>query len=65
MASSRVDLSDAHWLKSSYSNAGGGNCVETATNLPALVPVRDTKLPHSPTLLFPATAWTPFLASLT
>ncbi|WP_316685767.1 DUF397 domain-containing protein [Streptomyces sp. ST1015] len=31
---------------------------------PALVPVRDTKLPHSPTLLLPATAWTPFLASL-
>ncbi|WP_416971952.1 DUF397 domain-containing protein [Streptomyces sp. 4F14] len=64
MASSRVDLSDAHWFKSSYSNAGGGNCVELATNLPTLIPVRDTKLPHSPTLLLPATAWTPFLASL-
>ncbi|MET8983500.1 DUF397 domain-containing protein [Streptomyces sp. NPDC004539] len=90
MASDRIDLSDALWLKSSYSNgsggncvevasnfpgaaiwrksshsnAGGGNCVELATNLPHLIPVRDSKLPTSPTLLLTPTAWTPFLAAL-
>ncbi|WP_225827856.1 DUF397 domain-containing protein [Streptomyces naphthomycinicus] len=30
MASTRIDLSDALWLKSSYSNGDGGNCVEVA-----------------------------------
>ncbi|MFD4527637.1 DUF397 domain-containing protein [Streptomyces sp. NPDC058470] len=30
MASNRIDLSDALWRKSSYSNGDGGNCVEVA-----------------------------------
>ncbi|MDT9682128.1 DUF397 domain-containing protein [Streptomyces sp. TRM76323] len=30
MAHSNVDLSTAHWRKSSYSNATGGDCVEVA-----------------------------------
>ncbi|MGV9407662.1 DUF397 domain-containing protein [Streptomyces sp. NPDC003667] len=30
MASDRIDLSDALWLKSSYSNGDGGECVEVA-----------------------------------
>ncbi|MFR9791516.1 DUF397 domain-containing protein [Streptomyces sp. MB22_4] len=34
MASNRTDLSDALWFKSSYSNAGGGNCVEVASDFP-------------------------------
>ncbi|WP_416482119.1 DUF397 domain-containing protein [Streptomyces sp. CL12] len=34
MASNRIDLSDALWVKSSYSNAGGGNCVEIASDFP-------------------------------
>ncbi|MFM9448209.1 DUF397 domain-containing protein [Streptomyces acidiscabies] len=56
----------ALWRKSSYSNGDGGHCVELATNLPHLIPVRDSKLPAdtSPTLLLTPTAWTPFLASL-
>lgn len=32
------------WFKSSYSD-NGGNCVEVALNLPATVPVRDSKTP--------------------
>ncbi|MEU6196794.1 DUF397 domain-containing protein [Streptomyces sp. NPDC047061] len=91
MASSRIDLSDALWFKSSYSNgdggdcvevaadfpgaavwrkssysnASGGNCVEVAHGVPLLVPVRDSKTaPHGPTLILPATAWAPFVASL-
>ncbi|MFF5441300.1 DUF397 domain-containing protein [Streptomyces achromogenes] len=64
MASSRIDLSDALWMKSSYSNAGGGDCVEVASDFPGLVPVRDSKRPDGPTLILPATAWTPFITAL-
>ena len=34
MASNRIDLSDALWFKSSYSNGSGGDCVEVATDFP-------------------------------
>ncbi|MFF4491052.1 DUF397 domain-containing protein [Streptomyces sp. NPDC001544] len=34
MASIRIDLSDALWLKSSYSNGDGGDCVEVASDFP-------------------------------
>ncbi|MEU9069745.1 DUF397 domain-containing protein [Streptomyces sp. NPDC048109] len=34
MASNRIDLSDALWTKSSYSNGSGGNCVEVASDFP-------------------------------
>jgi len=64
MASNRIDLSDALWLKSSYSNASGGDCLEVADNIANLVPVRDSKVPGGPTLLLTAAAWAPFIASL-
>ncbi|GAA2201854.1 DUF397 domain-containing protein [Streptomyces bangladeshensis] len=34
MASNRIDLSDALWFKSSYSNESGGDCVEVAGDFP-------------------------------
>ncbi|MFJ7066570.1 DUF397 domain-containing protein [Streptomyces sp. NPDC101115] len=55
-----VDLSTATWRKSSYSNNEGGACLEVADNLP-LVPVRDSKNPAGPVLLFPAAAWSAFV----
>ncbi|MFE1930831.1 DUF397 domain-containing protein [Streptomyces sp. NPDC059474] len=58
------DLSTAAWRKSSYSNGDGGECVEVADNLPGLVPVRDSKDPDGPALLFPAGSWGAFIASL-
>lgn len=64
MASNRIDLSDALWLKSSYSNGSGGDCVEIADNIPGLVPVRDSKAPGGPALLLTAGAWAPFVAAL-
>ncbi|GGS11245.1 MULTISPECIES: DUF397 domain-containing protein [Streptomyces] len=54
----------ALWRKSSYSNGDGGHCVEVADNIPGLVPVRDSKRPDGPTLILPATAWTPFITAL-
>ncbi|MCT9082866.1 DUF397 domain-containing protein [Streptomyces fulvoviolaceus] len=64
MASNRIDLSDALWLKSSYSNGSGGDCVEIASDFPGLVPVRDSKAPDGPALLLTDRAWAPFVAAL-
>ncbi|WP_328689222.1 DUF397 domain-containing protein [Streptomyces caniferus] len=57
-------LTTATWRKSSYSNPDGGNCLEVADNLPALVPVRDSKAPQGPALLFEASAWSSFVAAV-
>ncbi|WP_262061476.1 DUF397 domain-containing protein [Streptomyces sp. STR69] len=57
-------LSTADWRKSSYSNTSGGECVEFAPNLPALVPVRDSKNPAHGTLLFGVDAWAEFVGSV-
>ena len=56
-------LSGADWRKSSYSNSDGGECVEFAPNLPALVPVRDSKNPAHGTLIFGVDAWAEFVRS--
>ncbi|MEU6847287.1 DUF397 domain-containing protein [Streptomyces sp. NPDC046716] len=40
MASSRTDLSDALWFRSSYSNGSGGECVEVARDFPGAAPWR-------------------------
>ena len=61
---SRPDLSGAAWRKSSYSNQEGGNCVEVAAGFPGVVPVRDSKVPHGPTLTFEADSWATFLGEL-
>ncbi|MFD8163349.1 DUF397 domain-containing protein [Streptomyces malaysiensis] len=64
MRSPRPDLSAVQWRKSSYSNSDGGNCVEVADGYPNLVPVRDSKNPHHPALIFEAPAWAAFLAEV-
>lgn len=58
------DLSTVAWRKSSHSNNDGGNCVEVAENLPGLVPVRDSKDPHGPALVFSRAAWGSFIAGV-
>lgn len=52
------------WRKSSYSANDAGSCVEVLDNHPAGVPVRDSKTPHGPALLFPATGWSSFIAAV-
>ncbi|MGW4647893.1 DUF397 domain-containing protein [Kitasatospora sp. NPDC004289] len=62
-----IDLNDARWQKSSYSNQDGGQCIEPALNLAAagnIVPVRDSKDPSGPALVFPAGAWAAFAAAV-
>lgn len=44
------------WIKSSYSNSYGGDCVEVAA-APTVMHVRDSKLPNLATLTFPAANW--------
>ncbi|MFC5664470.1 DUF397 domain-containing protein [Kitasatospora misakiensis] len=57
------DLSRASWFKSSYSG-NGGSCVEVAADFPGMVPVRDSKDPSGPALVFPADAWHAFVAGV-
>ncbi|MEU6332714.1 DUF397 domain-containing protein [Streptomyces sp. NPDC047049] len=57
-------LTTATWRKSSYSNPDGGECIEVSDDFPALVPVRDSKHPHGPALLFSATTWSSFVTAV-
>ncbi|MCN9244167.1 DUF397 domain-containing protein [Streptomyces sp. RY43-2] len=59
-----IDLSNATWRKSSYSNSDGGNCVEVAPNIPSIVPVRDSKDPARGALVFEVAAWACFIADV-
>ncbi|MET9445848.1 DUF397 domain-containing protein [Streptomyces cinerochromogenes] len=56
-------LDTATWYKSSYSGGSGGDCLEVADGHPTLVPVRDSKAPHGPKLVFRAEAWAAFTSS--
>ncbi|MFE3775169.1 DUF397 domain-containing protein [Streptomyces sp. NPDC059122] len=62
--SNRIDLSTATWRKSSYSNGDGADCIEVVDTLPDLVPVRDSKDPHGPALVFPAAGWSAFVGAV-
>lgn len=51
--------------RGSYSSGTGGECLEVADNLPgAVVPVRDSKNPNGPALLFGDGAWAQFVDGL-
>lgn len=58
------DLSRAEWFKSSHSQGTADTCVEVALNLPDVVPVRDSKDPNGPALVFDPAVWRAFTASL-
>ncbi|MER8102797.1 DUF397 domain-containing protein [Kitasatospora sp. NPDC094016] len=57
------DLTTASWVKSTYSQQGG-DCLEVAHGSLELMPVRDSKDPHGPALVFPAEAWASFVAAV-
>ncbi|MDT0441270.1 DUF397 domain-containing protein [Streptomyces johnsoniae] len=53
------------WRKSSYSENGAGACVEVAEGaVPSAVPVRDSKAPHGPALVFPTAGWSAFVTAV-
>ncbi|MFF8772718.1 DUF397 domain-containing protein [Kitasatospora sp. NPDC015120] len=51
------------WRKSSHSGAQS-NCVEVAGGVTGVVPVRDSKDPDGPSLLFEVEAWVSFLTGI-
>jgi hypothetical protein len=52
------------WRKSSYSGSEGGSCLEVLDDHPSGVPVRDSKNPHGPALVFPASGWSSFVTAV-
>lgn len=65
--SSIPDLSGVIWVKSSYSGGNEGQCVEFAPGISAtagVVPVRDSKNPAGPALVFSADAWGSFTTAV-
>jgi hypothetical protein len=52
------------WRKSSYSGNESGSCVEVLDTHPSGVPVRDSKTPHGPALLFSAGDWSAFVTAV-
>ncbi|MFE5584598.1 DUF397 domain-containing protein [Kitasatospora sp. NPDC056531] len=58
-----VDLTGAVWVKSTRSN-GQSACVEVAFLNNDIVPVRDSKDPSGPALVFPTDAWTAFVTAI-
>ncbi|MFD0266003.1 DUF397 domain-containing protein [Streptomyces sp. NPDC127106] len=59
-----IDLAGASWRKSTYSDGGGGDCVEIADGVPGAVPVRDSKDPAGPVVLVGERAWAAFVGHL-
>ncbi len=57
-----METSSFEWRKSSYSGGSGGDCLEVADGYPGLVPVRDSKAPERPELVFRAGPWSAFVA---
>lgn len=52
------------WRKSSYSDSGGGNCLEISPcgdGDPHTVHIRDSKVPDGPEVTVSPTTWTTFL----
>ncbi|MEN2420364.1 DUF397 domain-containing protein [Streptomyces rimosus] len=58
------DPQAAGWRKSSYSNGGDNSCVEVADGFTGILPVRDSKAPDGPVLIFTHEAWGAFIGGL-
>lgn len=53
--------SELQWRKSSYSNHNGGDCIEVADGISGTVPVRDSKDPMGPALVFEISSFKGFI----
>ncbi|MFE4828828.1 DUF397 domain-containing protein [Streptomyces sp. NPDC056672] len=55
------------WVKSTYSGGEGGQCIEwapEAAEIHTVVPVRDSKHPQGPVLVFPVGAFAAFVGAV-
>ncbi|MET9829515.1 DUF397 domain-containing protein [Streptomyces sp. NPDC006385] len=57
-------LNAATWHKSSYSGGGGDDCLEVTPDFPTFVPIRDSKNPQGPKLIFGTPAWGAFVEDI-
>jgi hypothetical protein len=58
-------LEVAAWRKSTYSGGSGGSCLEVNDAArPTHIPVRDSKNPTGPAIVFSASAWSAFVADV-
>ncbi|MFJ4825512.1 DUF397 domain-containing protein [Streptomyces bacillaris] len=64
MQSRQADLTSATWRKSSHSNSDGGDCVEVSDDFLGVVPVRDSKQPEGPAVVFGGSAWAAFVSDV-
>lgn len=62
--STEYNLDGATWYKSSYSGGQGGNCLEVSDGHPGIAPVRDSKNPSGPKLVFRTESWASFVEDL-
>ncbi|MCK1795785.1 DUF397 domain-containing protein [Streptomyces sp. XM4193] len=58
------DLTHVTWRKSSHSNQDGGECLEIADGHSGVLPVRDSKNPAGPGLVFSTTEWDAFVSAV-
>ncbi|MFD7456202.1 MULTISPECIES: DUF397 domain-containing protein [unclassified Streptomyces] len=52
------------WRKSSYSGPEADSCLEVLDHHPTGVPVRDSKNPDGPAVVFPAAGWSSFVTAV-
>ncbi|MGP4047554.1 DUF397 domain-containing protein [Streptomyces sp. 2A115] len=52
------------WRKSSYSGTEANSCVEVLDDHPSGFPVRDSKIPNGPALVFPPAGWSSFVTAV-
>ncbi|HZF92812.1 DUF397 domain-containing protein [Streptomyces sp.] len=52
------------WRKSSYSDNNAGSCLEVLDHHPTGIPVRDSKNPNGPAVVFPAAGWSSFVRAI-
>jgi hypothetical protein len=59
----RLNVAETDWRKSSYSGGLENNCLEVM-DLPEIVPVRDSKAPDGPILIFGSMNWSEFVGAV-
>ncbi|GAB3958145.1 DUF397 domain-containing protein [Streptomyces sparsus] len=59
-----IRVPEGAWRKSSHSGNNGGECLEVADGFPGVVPVRDSKAPEGPALVFGSSAWAAFVTGV-
>ncbi|AYG82746.1 hypothetical protein DWB77_04933 [Streptomyces hundungensis] len=52
------------WRKSTYSGESGGDCLEFSDSCATCVPVRDSKNPTGPAVVFGPEAWGAFVGAV-